>query len=412
MSTRRFGTQLSTNVDLNIQHENISKRGTKRSRIIAQKNDSIELPPQKRSKYNLRSYSRDTNNENEETMDVDEVSQDLIIKDKQMKTPLKQKIIPLRRSSRIRNRRNSLLNINTRPIIRRPAIKDCDQNEEEREINAVDYIDEIVNNFRRQEEEAHIITCQDYMIHQSEINVRMRGLLLNWIMEIHRKFKLLDETLYLAVRILDEYLRKCDMKRADFQMTGCASLWLASKYHEIYAPDPRDFVYISDNAFTKAELVDRECDVIRQLSFNVTFVSPLQFAERFLKVTTHPMYQKYKARGTAVAMRNCETYVKVVRYLTLFFCEQSLMDQEVLCRELPSKIAAGALALSVVSMGLYKTWPQFLQQETGYSLRQLKGVIERLDEIRQNKKHEAIRKKYGEVADWFDSLDISFIAKI
>lgn len=38
---------------------------------------------------------------------------------------------------------------------------------------------------------------------QNDINEKMRGILVDWLTEVHLKFKLLPETLYLTVNIID-----------------------------------------------------------------------------------------------------------------------------------------------------------------------------------------------------------------
>jgi hypothetical protein len=36
----------------------------------------------------------------------------------------------------------------------------------------------------------------------------MRGILIDWLVEVHYKFKMLPETLYLTVNLIDRYLEK------------------------------------------------------------------------------------------------------------------------------------------------------------------------------------------------------------
>jgi cyclin B len=38
---------------------------------------------------------------------------------------------------------------------------------------------------------------------QKEINAKMRAILIDWIVEVHMKFKLVPPTLYLAVQLID-----------------------------------------------------------------------------------------------------------------------------------------------------------------------------------------------------------------
>ena len=48
---------------------------------------------------------------------------------------------------------------------------------------------------------------------------------------------------------------------------------IASKYEEMYAPEVRDFVYITDNAYSSVEIRAMEQKMLRQLDFS--FGNPL-----------------------------------------------------------------------------------------------------------------------------------------
>lgn len=39
-----------------------------------------------------------------------------------------------------------------------------------------------------------------------DINEKMRAILVDWLVEVHMKFKLLPETLYVTVNLIDRYL--------------------------------------------------------------------------------------------------------------------------------------------------------------------------------------------------------------
>ena len=44
------------------------------------------------------------------------------------------------------------------------------------------------------------------MKNQTDINEKMRAILIDWLIEVHLKFKLLPETLFLTVNLIDRYL--------------------------------------------------------------------------------------------------------------------------------------------------------------------------------------------------------------
>ena len=78
-----------------------------------------------------------------------------------------------------------------------------------------------------------------YMDKQTDINPRMRSILVDWLVEVHHKFKLETITLWLCMNILDRYLELEVVKRCDLQLVGVTSLLIACKFEEIYPPEVR-----------------------------------------------------------------------------------------------------------------------------------------------------------------------------
>jgi cyclin B len=62
-----------------------------------------------------------------------------------------------------------------------------------------------------EEQKYHV--WQNYMDHQADINEKMWAILIDWLVEVHLKFKLVPETLYLTVNLIDRYLEKVEVMR-------------------------------------------------------------------------------------------------------------------------------------------------------------------------------------------------------
>ena len=60
------------------------------------------------------------------------------------------------------------------------------------------------------------------MLSQTDINEKFRGILIDWLVEVHLKFKELQETLYLTVSIMDRFLEKKAIQRNSLQLVGIA----------------------------------------------------------------------------------------------------------------------------------------------------------------------------------------------
>ena len=89
---------------------------------------------------------------------------------------------------------------------------------------------------------------------QTEITDRMRQILVSWLVEVHLKFKLLPETLFITVNLVDRYIERQKVTRSEFQLLGVTAMQIASKYEEIVVPRIDDFIEMTDNAYTKDQV--------------------------------------------------------------------------------------------------------------------------------------------------------------
>src|SRR5690606_17026459 len=87
------------------------------------------------------------------------------------------------------------------------------------------------------ENESKYICKTGYMSKQNDINEKMRAILIDWLVDVHLKFKLLPDTLFLTVNIIDRYLETTQVSRQKFQLIGVTAMLIASKYEEIYSPE-------------------------------------------------------------------------------------------------------------------------------------------------------------------------------
>ena len=119
----------------------------------------------------------------------------------------------------------------------------------------------------------------NYMLKQNDINEKMRMILIDWLIEVHLKFKLLPETLFLTINFIDRYLQNNQTSRDKLQLIAVSSLLIACKYEEIYPPEIASFVYITDNAYKKEEILDYEIRILGDLDYDLTYPTPLRFLE-------------------------------------------------------------------------------------------------------------------------------------
>ena len=118
-----------------------------------------------------------------------------------------------------------------------------------------------------------------YMKGQKEINEQMRSILVDWIIDVHHKFGFTDETLFMTILIIDRYCSLEQITRIKYQCLGITALMISCKHEEINVPKVDDFIYITDNAYTKDEVFEMENDVLSKLNFSLLYPSPIKFYE-------------------------------------------------------------------------------------------------------------------------------------
>jgi len=164
-----------------------------------------------------------------------------------------------------------------------------------------------------------------YMSTQNDINSKMRAILIDWLVEVHMKFRLVPETLYLCVNIIDRYCGLVQVKRSKLQLVGVTALLIACKYEEIYPPEVRDCVYITDRAYQSNEVLGMEQDIVHKLGFKITVPTAFPFLQRFFTMV--------KAS-------------KLVQHASSYYTERTLQEHDML-KYRPSVICASAVILAL-----------------------------------------------------------------
>ncbi|XVE74264.1 hypothetical protein DITRI_Ditri12bG0002600 [Diplodiscus trichospermus] len=148
-------------------------------------------------------------------------------------------------------------------------------------LEVAQYVDEIYQYYWITE--ALNPSLENYMLRQTDITPRMRGILINWLIEVHLKFDLMQETLYLMVALLDRFLSEVQIKKNDMQLVGLTALLLASKYEDFWHPRVKDLISISAETYTREQMLEMEKLVLRKLNFRLNVPTPYVFMLRFIK---------------------------------------------------------------------------------------------------------------------------------
>jgi G2/mitotic-specific cyclin 2 len=164
-----------------------------------------------------------------------------------------------------------------------------------------------------------IMPNADYMDGQNDITWEMRQTLVDWLLQVHLRYHMLPETLWITINIIDRFLTKRVVSMAKLQLVGITAIFIASKYEEILAPGVEEFVYMTQNGYTREEILKGERIILQTLDFKVShYCSPYSWMRKISKA---------------------DDYDIQTRTLSKFLTEVTLLDHRFL-RAKPSVIAA------------------------------------------------------------------------
>ncbi|KAH1085183.1 hypothetical protein AAZX31_07G032400 [Glycine max] len=216
---------------------------------------------------------------------------------------------------------------------------------------------------------------------QRDITQSMRGILVDWLVEVSEEYKLVTDTLYLTVYLIDWFLSKNYIERQRLQLLGITCMLIASKYEEINAPRIEDFCFITDNTYTKAEVLKMESQVLKSSEYQLFTPTIQTFLRRFLRAAQ----ASYKDQSLEL---EC---------LANYLAELTLMDYGFL-NFLPSIIAASAVFLARWTLDQSNhPWNPTLQHYACYKASDLKTTVLALQDLQLNTDGcslTAVRTKY------------------
>jgi len=217
-----------------------------------------------------------------------------------------------------------------------------------------------------------------YMTKQTDINHRMRTILIDWLIEVSEELQLSPETLYITVNLIDRFLSKMNVSRSKLQLVGTAALLVAAKYEEIYPPGAKDLIYLTDDCYTVQQLFRMEDLLLKVVNYDVSLPNPESFLVQINKFADSD---------------------EQTTTLSKYIVEISSMHGEFYLCHTPSLLSASAVCVARHTLG-YLPWSDELTNLTSYGEEDLRDCSRQLCDIlgAVNQLPKAtVREKYSQV---------------
>ncbi|KAM0198038.1 hypothetical protein ACHAPQ_002936 [Fusarium lateritium] len=252
-----------------------------------------------------------------------------------------------------------------------PGVKDLDSEDLEDPLMVAEYANEIFEYLR--DLECKSIPNPQYMSHQDDLEWKTRGILVDWLIEVHTRFHLLPETLFLAVNVIDRFLSEKVVQLDRLQLVGITAMFIASKYEEVLSPHVENFKRIADDGFSEAEILSAERFVLSTLNYDLSYPNPMNFLRRVSKADNYDIQS---------------------RTIGKYLMEISLLDHRFMAYR-PSHVAAGAMYLARLMLDRGE-WDATIAYYAGYTEDEIEPVVHLMvDYLARPVIHEAFFKKYA-----------------
>lgn len=218
------------------------------------------------------------------------------------------------------------------------------------QMSCMEYREEIMKHLREAELEQR--PKANYMKKQTDITSSMRSILVDWLVEVSEEYKLHPETLYLAINYTDRFLSQMSVLRGKLQLVGTAAMYIASKYEEISPPDVTEFVYITDDTYSKKQVLRMEHLLLKVLDFRMNTPTTQCFLQNYLRFI----------RGEGLFEPSQRTKIEC---LAKYLCELTLIDGDIFMGYLPSQIAASAIYIAIAHV-TGRVWSRQVAETCGY----------------------------------------------
>ncbi|CAF1426136.1 unnamed protein product [Rotaria magnacalcarata] len=268
---------------------------------------------------------------------------------------------------------------------------DCDSGDSHNITTVSEYIVDICKYWRELEEVTPI--RKNFLLNRTEgtASPQNRAVLIDWLYQVHDRFKLLSDTFHMTIQLIDRYLQLIDVSKHELQLIGSTALLLACKYEEMTIPGMNDFVYVSDNAYSKEDMKEMERRVISALSFDLGRPLSINFLRRYSKIV----------QATDIE-HTLGKYLLDLTFIDYSF-SHLLPSYVSACASFLSRylFAYKSLTTTTSTLSLIENiWPsKFMKYHTGYTYEDLCHGIKQLAELligQDSTKLRSVQKKFSQ----------------
>lgn len=126
------------------------------------------------------------------------------------------------------------------------------------------------------------VSKQSFSDTQTEITMKTRLAVVDWLFRIVIRVQFRRETLYNAIYLFDRLLALVNIPKDQVQLTSVTCLWISAKIEEPKNRDLPVFILICQNQYTAEQFLQKELEIVNHIGSRLNYPTPQIFMPSLL----------------------------------------------------------------------------------------------------------------------------------
>ena len=228
----------------------------------------------------------------------------------------------------------------------------------------------------------------DTLLQNHKITSNVRTKMVDWMVEVLSVFDCMDETFFLSINIMDIFFLKTKKiyHNEDIHLIGLTSMFISSKFQEIYPLSLKNFVKkIAHNMFTENDIKMMEKEILEDIDLEILVSTSVY---DFLKT----YFYDFLYNNKELIKMNCDMSVFNEIKLVAKYLSKLVVHYEYFYLFENSMKAIGCIITAIKLVGLY--WKEKFSQKERNIFNQWMLFLMNQDNFRKEKMDSLVNKIY------------------
>ncbi|KAF9765022.1 G2/mitotic-specific cyclin cdc13 [Nosema granulosis] len=189
----------------------------------------------------------------------------------------------------------------------------------------------MVHRYSKKVFEYFVSLDKPYVYSSGTISWEARSELVDWIIGIHHRLELSNETLFLSIALIDRFLMARDIPPSKLQLVGITALAIACKFEEVVCPTLQNLIILAENRMSEEDIKKAEKYMLHTLNYDILFSCPLNFLRKCSKSNNYERKSRNIAKyllELSTLFESLNSYSSSIKAATAMYLARKITQQD------------------------------------------------------------------------------------